>query len=328
MPKGSNQCPDCGEWRSFKKPHNCKAAHASSPYRPPEKPSLPPQKQTRHVGGAAEDNSFEAVRKDYREALAKVNSLQQDKFEKITMYNMIVELARKAEKYSTTANGYAEVLLDVDYYADNGNIDRATILRTSADRGHKNAENETFAANIPKPQHASFSSSLHIPPDTFPARLEKLRDAERVLARHQQTYEDAYKNSGGLVYPENMCVSCGHYHSTGLRKMCSQRECNCRKYHPATRAMDAAYRAFEGVEETQRWRSACLADVKKVYPGDKWFIAYGNLVGERGVSMKVEETGSGTRVSIITYSGKNFWATFESISRDVEGVSPGEFDPS
>lgn len=344
MPKGSNRCQDCGEWRSFTKPHYCRALHAS-PDTPGDSTSPPartvkfenPSVSARHAGtggnepvsgnGPVSENSFEAAKQDYREALKKVNSMNPEKFDRVALYNSIVELSQKAEKYSTTANGYAEVLLDVDYFADNGNFDRATILRTSADRGHRNAEKESFSANIPKPQHASFASGLHIPEDTFPSRLEKLRDAERVLEKHEQSYEEAFRVSGGLVYPENMCVSCGHYHNSGLRKTCLQKECGCRKHYPATKSMDAAFRAFEGLEEAQRWREACLADVKKVYPGDKWFIAYGNLVGEKGVSMKVEETQSGPRVSILTYSGKNFWAPYESISRDVHGTIPGEFDP-
>lgn len=327
MPKGSNKCQDCGEWRSFTKPHHCKALHAS-PDAPRAAPPVPAP--TTIAANTAETGSgFEQTKNDYREAVRQLSSMDPAKFDKDAFHNSIVEMARKAEKYSTTSTGYAEVLLDVEYFADNGNYDRATILRTSADRGRKNAERDAFISNVPKHHDANLPTALHIPVDTFPARLEKLRDAERVLDKHEKSYEEAFRASGGLVYPVNMCVSCGHYHNTsGLRKSCAQKDCGCRKYHPATTSMDVAYRAFEGLEGAQGWRAACLEDVKKVYPGDKWFIAYGNLVGERGVSMKVEMTDNGPRVSILTYSGKNFWAPLEMLSREAEGIMPGEFDPS
>ena len=60
---------------------------------------------------------------------------------------------------------------------------------------------------------------------------------------------------------------------------------------------------------------------EKVYPGDKWFIAYGNLVGEKGVSMKVEETQSGPG-SVFSPIRKKLLGTVAKAFRDVHGTIP------
>ena len=235
----------------------------------------------------------------------------------------LIQLAHEAELCARTNKGYETVLLDAETFHTAGHPEKAALLTFAAEQGNRHRHIPTYPNVVERPEN------------TFDKRLRQFYEMSEDLESAKIYYENCRIMSNQMAYPLGMCITCRHHHVSSdtppQRKNSSQQnmceECECRTNQPADANMNRTYQAYYALSAAKKNFEHYENELLRPHLGDRWIVAFGDHVGKRGCSMKSMRENNTHYVSILTDEGENFWVEVKHVTRDLEGLPPGLFDP-